>query len=178
MMDINYLTAFKHPSFTLMDPCCGSGTLAIEAALMMTDTAPGLLKYSMNNRPHPVDRWGQDQSINSIWEDVYNNALQRDLRFNKEYQATNFQKKIYANDIHPRAIDLAKDGATAAKVNHLIEFSVGDISNIDLRQSASKMPLPCVMVTNPPWDLRLDEAADVWEALGYFSERNMCGKSV
>ena len=48
MTGLDFPASLADNNFVLMDPMCGSGTLAIEAALMMCNTAPGLFKYGLD----------------------------------------------------------------------------------------------------------------------------------
>jgi 23S rRNA G2445 N2-methylase RlmL len=168
MTDVDLSNALTNPSMILMDPMCGSGTIAIEAALMMTDTAPGLLRYTSskpedNHRINtPVTRWTTDSNkkIINIWDDVYNQAVLRDQRSRSKEMIRKgvLNKKIYLNDLHPGAIELARRSSESANVKHMIEFCSADISELDLRHSLNKPVLPNLIITNPPWDRRLGDS--------------------
>ncbi|KAJ1407507.1 hypothetical protein B484DRAFT_456554 [Ochromonadaceae sp. CCMP2298] len=71
---------------------------------------------------------------------------------------------VLANDLHPGAIKLAIEGAGAAGVHRMIKFSCGDAALFH-------PPAPLVVISNPPWDLRLNEGAEeAWEKLDVFCE--------
>lgn len=69
---------------------------------------------------------------------------------------------IFANDIHAGALQLAQDSAEAAGVSSMIDFNLGDVATYRPAQS------PGLVVTNPPWELRLDGASAAWTGLGAF----------
>lgn len=172
------------PDIVIFDPMCGSGTLAIEAALILTHCAPGLLRYGSHtpgatygydrrSPPVVVDRWLDGETTAATWNQLYARAQSLDLRASVKKE--NRPKQIYLNDIHPGAIDLAVKCAEKAGVRHMLQFCTADIRDLDLRGSRSKPALPKAIITNPPWDLRLDGegVADSWYALNEFADRNI-----
>jgi 23S rRNA G2445 N2-methylase RlmL len=149
---------------------CGSGTLAIEAALMTTDTAPGLLRYKMDDlgdvgRPSqslPRSVLLDTEASQELWATVWDDAQKRDKRL--EYVSEGRPIVASVNDLHPGAIELAIKSAAAANVHKLISFSCRDAELFE--------PKSCrFILTNPPWDLRLEGAADSWRKLGSLSRR-------
>lgn len=160
------------PALVLFDPMCGSGTIAIEAALLLANCAPGLLRYGPSRLPPPVDRWIDGDSTADIWGQVYARAQSLDQR--ASLRKENRPKQIYLNDVHPGAVELAVNCAEKAGVKHMLEFCSADIRDLDLRASKRKPTLPKAIITNPPWDLRLggDGVVDSWRALDEFTNRN------
>lgn len=176
---------------------CGSGTIAIEAALIATKTAPGLIKYYDKNRslmsspqssatnrdslnlPAPT-KWF-DTRVDAIrqWKEVVGIAVRSDERTALLQNG----KVIFANDWNPSSLELAKQSAVIAGVDHLIEFSGQDIEKCDVslllrniyreRTESNGAPLSEVMLmTNPPWDMRLNEGAvDSWMKYNSFVQR-------
>lgn len=148
----------------LCDPMCGSGTLAIEAALIACGTAPGLiglnpLKFQGGNT-YPFLNWPDISK--RAWDSVVQSAELKDKR--KKIDRT----FIFCNDVSVSSITLAKQGAEAAGVDHLISFSNCDIKDYKLPQSTQ------FVIVNPPWGERLDgptfEAA--WSVLGEWAKKS------
>ena len=99
---------------TFINPMCGSGTLAIEAALLATDKRPGLFRMNYGF-----------MHIMGYEETVFF-AERRKLK-DKAKKETGF--KIIATDISDDAVDIAQKNAKTAGVDHLIEFSVCDFAD-------------------------------------------------
>ena len=128
------------------DPFCGSGTIAIEAALAAKNRAPGLY------RSFSAKRW--ENFDKSIWDKAVEEAKARE--FNGEY-------RIFASDIDPKAVAMARENAKRAGVAHLIDFSVADATAFDRTTDRG------VIVTNPPYGERLlekSEAERLYTAFG------------
>ena len=128
------------------DPFCGSGTIAIEAALLAKNRAPGLA------RGFAAEKWRV--SDDAVWREEREAAVSREFR--GEY-------RILASDVDPDCLAIAAANAKKAGVGGMIE----------LRQlDATKAPLPCdagVIVCNPPYGERMGEHADaqrLYRALG------------
>ena len=129
----------------LADPFCGSGTIAIEAALAAKGRAPG------RNRRFAAERWANIPA--AVWEAEREAARARE--FNGDY-------RIYAADIDPRAVSLARENARRAGVERYIEFAVADAREF-------KRPTEDgVIVTNPPYGERLGEKREAEELLEAF----------
>lgn len=129
------------------DPFCGSGTIAIEAALAAKGRAPGV------NRRFAAEKWADIPA--AVWRDEREAARARE--YNGSY-------RIYASDIDPRALRLARENAERAGVAGLIEFSAAD---------ARRFARPTedgVIVTNPPYGERLGEKREAEELLRAFGE--------
>ncbi len=118
----------------LCDPFCGSGTIPIEAALYMTNTAPGL------KRKFVSESWC-NIIAKELWEDAREEAREN---INK-----NTSGIILASDIDPKAIELAKKNAENAGVADKIKFSVCDCKNIEPFKEKG------VIICNPPYGERL-----------------------
>ena len=114
------------------DPFCGSGTIAIEAALMAKNRAPGLYRRFSAEKWRCFDR--------KIWDDEREAAVSRE--FNGDY-------RIFASDIDGEVLALARQNAKRAGVGSLIEFSEGDARKFDRAAESG------VIVTNPPYGERL-----------------------
>ena len=114
------------------DPRCGSGTIAIEAALAALNRAPGLY------RSFAAEDWAFMDP--ALWQQARAEAIAAE--YHGEYH-------ICASDIDPRAIQIARENAVRAGVDHLIDFSVADACSFS-RETARG-----VIVTNPPYGERL-----------------------
>ncbi|WED42903.1 bifunctional 23S rRNA (guanine(2069)-N(7))-methyltransferase RlmK/23S rRNA (guanine(2445)-N(2))-methyltransferase RlmL [Legionella cardiaca] len=122
--------------YSLQDPFCGSGTIIIEAAMMASHIAPGLLRQDQS-----LVHWAQHQP--SLWEKVRTLALQ---------QVKPLYVKLKGTDSNPKLIKIAQANAERAGVLPLVEFAVASIN--DSRPNYEKG----LMVTNPPYGQRLSEA--------------------
>ncbi len=116
------------------DLFCGSGTIPIEAALAAKNRAPGL------RRAFSAEKWTTLPP--EIWQIARREAM--DGEFSGDY-------RIYASDIDPKAVALAKQNAARAGVEGLIRFETADA-----RQFARTTERG-VIVTNPPYGERLME---------------------
>lgn len=128
------------------DPFCGSGTIPIEAALIAKNRAPGL------NRSFAAQKWSFVPQ--QIWLDAADEAM------DKEYHGT---YEIFASDLDPQAVELARDNAKLAEVDDLIRFSVADARQFSTTFDTGRM------VTNPPYGERLmekKEAEDLYRDFG------------
>ncbi len=123
------------------DPFCGSGTIAIEAALAAKNRAPGLL------RSFAAERWSWLDA--AVWEQARTRA--RDLEFHGDYS-------IFASDIDPRAVEISRANAQRAGVGDIVSISQADARGFDRPTQRG------VIVTNPPYGQRLMEKREA-EAL-------------
>lgn len=138
---------------TLVDPMCGSGTFAIEGALMAAHMAPGLLR----------ERWGfagwrgHDERL---WRAVRDEARARA----GEGLAT---AAVVAGDRDEAAVAIARENAVRAGVSHLIRFYVDDAAHLG-RQLRGVEDVPGLLAANPPYGIRLlsqDALPQVHDAL-------------
>jgi putative N6-adenine-specific DNA methylase len=123
---------------------CGSGTLAIEAALAAGRRAPGLGRtFAFERLPgHDARRTERIRARLA--------GLARPIRV-----------PIAASDRNAGVLRLAARNAAAAGVADAIRFSREDVARV------SPPSGPGLCATNPPWGVRLDEAArEAWAALG------------
>ena len=128
------------------DPFCGSGTIAIEAALIAKNRAPGL------ERSFSAQRWACVPA--QAWMDAADEAMDRE--FDGAYE-------IWGGDIDPKAVAVARDNAVKAGVEDLIRFEVADA-----RAFRREAPYGRV-VTNPPYGERImekREAEELYRAFG------------
>ena len=128
----------------LVDPCCGSGTIPIEAALMGRNIAPGLGRRFISE--------GWDNIPERIWKEERKSA----------FEAINHDAdiKILAYDIDPRAIAISKENAEQAGVDDCISFDVADISRFTPKEGKG------IMILNPPYGERVGEDKEIRKIYG------------
>lgn len=139
-------------------PMCGSGTLAIEAALIAMNKPAGGLRSNFGFKHVKVF---DDQ----IWQQMRN-----DIR--KAARKGRLEKRIIATDIDARAIEAAKQNAKTAGVDHLIEFNVCDFADTDVPEGNG------IVVINPEYGLRLGELGQLekdYKRIGDFYKNKCAG---
>ena len=119
---------------TFINPMCGSGTLAIEAALLATDKSPGFFRMNYGF-----------MHIMGYEEEVF--FTERRKLKDKGKKTLNF--KIIASDLSADAVDIAQKNAKTAGVEHLIDFSVCDFADTIVPEE------PGVIMFNPEYGERL-----------------------
>ena len=140
-----------------INPMCGSGTLAIEAALIALGRAPGLLRSNYGF----MHLKGFDESSFK--------ALRRRIRAEAKDKLNG---RIIATDISQQAVESAKKNATTAGVERFIEFGVCDFS---------ETPVPGrngVVVINPEYGERLGETEklkETYRGIGDFFKKKCHG---
>ncbi|MFT3663669.1 THUMP domain-containing class I SAM-dependent RNA methyltransferase [Piscinibacter sp.] len=125
----------------LHDPCCGSGTIAIEAAQIACGIAPGLQRRFAFERQLPFS--GPEQR--ALWQ-----QLKAEARARIHAAAV----PIHASDVSFRMVDFARRNAERAGVAAAIEFHGGDA----LERPAPALPegLPGTLMLNPPYGERIE----------------------
>ncbi len=140
-----------------INPMCGSGTLAIEAALIALNRAPGLLR----------DNYG------FMHLKGFNEELWNDLRAQaKKESKKTLDCRIIATDIRKEAVDAAKKNAVVAGVEHLIEFAVCDYSGTTLPDGGG------IVILNPEYGERMGkikELESVYKGIGDFFKQKCRG---
>ena len=145
--------SFWNPDRILVDPCCGSGTIPIEAAMIAKNIAPGL------SRAFASEEW--DAVSGELWKQERANAY-KEIRHN-------LNLKIYGSDIDPQAIKIARENAEEAGVGDLIKFSTADVSALKTKAISG------VMITNPPYGERIGDRESIdhiYESWKAFFEEN------
>ena len=131
----------------LIDPFCGSGTIAIEAAMAGRNIAPGL------SRTFAAEDWpALDEEI---WTRAHEEA--RDL------ELPDLGERVIATDIDEAALSLARRHAHRAGVAADIHFQ-----RLPFSELSSNREYGCI-VTNPPYGVRLDDDSEVrrlYESMG------------
>jgi putative N6-adenine-specific DNA methylase len=124
----------------LLDPCCGAGTIPIEAAQLACGIAPGLTRHFAFERLAPFAAPARAAQ----WQ-----TLRRAAQANVHASAV----PIFASDVSFRMIDFARGNAQRAGVLDVIEFHAGDA----LERAAPRLPagLPGTLIVNPPYGERV-----------------------
>jgi len=123
------------------DPCCGSGTLAIEAAQVACGIAPGGQRHFAFEHQLPY------AELRADWQ-----------RMKQAARAAEHapQVPIFASDVAFRMVDFARRNAERAGVESFIRFQGGDA----LERPAPELApdLPGTLMLNPPYGDRIDVA--------------------
>ena len=159
----------------LVDPMAGSGTLLIEGAMIAADLAPGLMRIKCGvhgARDPPIVRWKNDDDVVGIWRDVLLEASERAKRGLAAIREGG-SIEILGNELNEGAARLCFDSLAMAGFEDVVTFEDGDCAEF-IPPSRQKDTTPFLVVTNPPWGVRLsDDIADSWEALALFV-RHVC----
>jgi putative N6-adenine-specific DNA methylase len=144
-----------------INPMCGSGTLAIEAALIGLSRAPGLLR----------DNFG------FMHLRGFNESLWDDLRLQAKKTAKKaLDCRIIATDIRKEAVEAAKKNAATAGVGHLVEFAVCDYSETPIPDGGSGGR--GTVILNPEYGERMGkikELESVYKGIGDFFKQKCRG---
>lgn len=142
-----------------VDPMCGSGTFAIEAALIAAGRPPGLLRHAF-----------AIQSLRGFDDDAIR-SLRAELKKSARAPAGE-PPRIVAGDIDPAAVEAARANAMTAGVEQLIRFKTGDFEDVPLPAE------PGVMVMNPEYGLRLGDEEQLlatYQRIGDFLKQRCPG---
>jgi putative N6-adenine-specific DNA methylase len=133
----------------LVDPCCGSGTIAIEAAMWARRIAPG------RNRSFAFEQWPCAKGID--WERLWA-AIDADVRPSGP--------TIRASDIDPEAVEIARRNAERAGV----EIDLRVVAAAE-RANEPRGPKAGWVITNPPYGTRVGgNLKELYSAVGRLAE--------
>ncbi|EPE9871944.1 THUMP domain-containing class I SAM-dependent RNA methyltransferase [Staphylococcus pseudintermedius] len=126
----------------LIDPFCGSGTIAIEACLIAQNIAPGF------NRSFISEQW-----------DIIPKGLYDQKRAEAD-ELADYDKEIeiYASDIDPEMVEIAQRNADEVGVGDIIRFEVKDVNTLTINHDG-----PIGLIGNPPYGERIGDRAEVEE---------------
>ncbi|EHT8076189.1 class I SAM-dependent RNA methyltransferase [Staphylococcus pseudintermedius] len=126
----------------LIDPFCGSGTIAIEACLIAQNIAPGF------NRSFISEQW-----------DIIPKGLYDQKRAEAD-ELADYDKEIeiYASDIDPEMVEIAQRNADEVGVGDIIRFEVKDVNTLTINHAG-----PIGLIGNPPYGERIGDRAEVEE---------------
>ena len=122
----------------LLDPMCGTGTLAVEAALIATGTAPGV------RRSFACERW-HFLPAGAVAEE----------RAAATANVTPARSAIVGRDIDPRAVAAARANARAAGVADAVTVERGDVRELAVAGAGT------LIIANPPYGQRLGTGEDL-----------------
>ncbi|MFV0466790.1 MAG: class I SAM-dependent RNA methyltransferase [Lachnospiraceae bacterium] len=120
----------------LVDPFCGSGTFAIEAAMIAASMAPGMKRHFLS------ETW-EDLIPEQIWKDSFDEA--------SEMVDPNVIVDIQGYDIDAEIVKAARENAKRAGVDHLIHFQQREVSQLRHPKKYG------FVITNPPYGERLED---------------------
>lgn len=126
----------------LIDPFCGSGTIAIEACLIAQNIALGF------NRSFISEQW-----------DIIPKGLYDQKRAEAD-ELADYDKEIeiYASDIDPEMVEIAQRNADEVGVGDIIRFEVKDVNTLTINHDG-----PIGLIGNPPYGERIGDRAEVEE---------------
>lgn len=138
------LTGWKGET-DFIDPMCGSGTFPIEASLIARNIAPGVFRNQ-----YAFEKW--ENFDQELFDSIYND----------DSQEREFNHKIYAYDIDPKAIDIATLNAKNAGAIKDIEFKVQSFQHFEQPTQKS------ILITNPPYGERItpQDLAGLYKMIG------------
>lgn len=139
---------------SLFDPMCGSGTLLLEGALMAADRAPGLLRR----------RWGFEGWLGhepGTWEPLLEEA---DTRAEAGLERL---PPVAGSDSDPAAIELARGCVKRAGLGDAVRVEVREVEHARPDADAT----PGLVVTNPPYGVRLGAGEDLPALYGRLGEQ-------
>jgi len=146
-----------HPWQPLYDPCCGTGTLLIEAAFIALNRAPGLTRrFAMESWPVVTYNYEQIEEIRKEARLKFEEGSKRALN-------------VCGSDINPEAIELAKRHIKQAGLAGRITLEVKDLRDVN------RAGEPGVFIANPPYGERLDNtraAHAIAKQLGVLHQRH------
>lgn len=120
----------------LIDPFCGSGTFAIEAAMMAANIAPGM------NRSFTAENW-EHLISKKEWYACFDEA--------NDLVDMSVKTNIQAFDIDPEMVEKARENAKLAGVESLIHFQARPLEELSHNKKYG------FIITNPPYGERLEE---------------------
>lgn len=161
-----------------LSPMCGSGTPAIEAAMIALNRAPGSLKghfafqsikgYNRiipgESAPNVAPRQRAGASPEQIWKEMILEARSKEKK--------DGIPKIIATDISPEAVENAHSNAIAAGVAQYIEFKACDFADTPIPEDKG------AIFFNPEYGIRLgtfEELAPIYERIGKFLSEKLNG---
>jgi 23S rRNA G2445 N2-methylase RlmL len=140
---------------SFVNPMCGSGTLAIEAALFAQGKAPGLLR----------------SNYGFIHVKGFDPAAWRRIRAEAHAAQKETAATIIATDIDPKAIAASRQNARTAGVENIIEFAASPFAETPIPERGG------IALINPPYGERIGEASKLtglYHQIGDFFKQR-CG---
>lgn len=137
------------PGTPFLDPLCGSGTLAIEAAMMACNVAPGA------RRRFAFERWPRfEPELRDAWRAMVGEA--------RAAERPSPEAPVTAGDRDPEAVEIARRNAARAGVGAALVTEVRDVRDLP------ETPGPGFLVSDPPYGDRV--AAKPLQLAGFFRQ--------
>lgn len=133
----------------VIDPMCGSGTILIEAALMALNVSPGSFRRGFGF-----------EKLKSFDEAIYDKVVDEVA----SAELTELPFLFYGFDTDRKILQIAKDNAKRAGVDHLIQFRNESIATLIPPVEKG------VIITNPPYGARIgdeENLRDLYRDFGY-----------
>jgi putative N6-adenine-specific DNA methylase len=137
----------------MADPLCGSGTIAIEAAMIGRHIAPGLLRTF----------------VSEDWPFIKKEVWKAERKAAYEAVLLDADIRILASDISGKALEAARENAERAGVDDCITFEKKPFAQFTAPEDRG------IIITNPPYGERIGEAeqiAGLYEDIGHFFKVN------
>jgi putative N6-adenine-specific DNA methylase len=149
------------PDQPLYDPCCGSGTIAIEAAQIALGIPAGGQRRFGFERLLPYQQ--------HVWDAMKSEALRA---VNTPTSGKNSPKnlQIYGSDVAHRMVDFAQRNADLAGVGQLIQLRGGDA--LQRKPPCDVPPQGAMILTNPPYGERIEVAGVAGAGRGFPQDRS------
>lgn len=132
----------------LMDPTCGSGTFLVEAALMATQCAPGLLRVGFG-----FEAWSKHEA----------SAFTEERAAALAARKAECPARIYGCDASEQTLSLVRENLDAAGVEQHVSLAARELADLEKPAEVG------VLVCNPPYGHRLGDDATLflfYQALG------------
>jgi putative N6-adenine-specific DNA methylase len=123
-----------------VDPMCGSGSLPLEAAMLASNAAPGLLSPSFG-----FQRWLNFDT--SVWGELLEEA--------EQLQTSLPANLIFGSDRDKRAVDLARRNAESSGIGSQIRWFYSDFAKLEAPADHG------TLICNPPYGERIGEEAEL-----------------
>lgn len=150
LIDLSYYKKDR----TFIDPTCGSGTIAIETAMIAKNIAPGLMRNFLAEQ----------------WDFVDKSYFKEERKEAYSKIDVNFKPEIFASDIDDKAIQIAKGNAKIAGVDDCIRFETKPLNKLDISNIQYG-----ICVCNPPYAERigtLNEVETLYKDMGKVFSKN------
>ncbi len=152
-------SAGKKISVKVIDPCCGSGTLVIEAAQKALNIAPGIARSFVSESWEllPMQIWEKERQL-----------AREDVRSKVDFIAV-------GSDIDEEALCIARENAEKAGVADYVTFEKRDLREFDLSvpkdMDSVEQKNKMIVVCNPPYGERLLDITEAEELYTVMGER-------
>lgn len=144
------MVSFSRPreNVIICDPLCGSGTIAIEAGMISTGTAPGIFRsFAGEEFPLLSER---------VWSDAREKA---------KSEIHSPDMLVFGSDIDEKCVLLARENAAKAGVSEAVSFKCADVADFVSPLENARGTI----VTNPPYGERmldLEQAREIYSRMG------------